>query len=710
MSILLRWRLAVCSLCLTAGVLLAGPQRSVLAQAPDDEDSGRPVVKKREDGAEKAKPDKKTAAKNPFPNRIPAAELDGGTEWLNSSGPLSLKDVRGKVVLLDFWTYCCINCMHVLPDLAYLEKKFDKELVVIGVHSAKFDNERETGNIRKAILRYEIAHPVVNDARMAIWKKFGVNSWPTLVLIDPEGYYCGYVSGEGNRDALEQVIEKVVAYHRGKGTLDETPVRFHLERLKQPDGPLRFPGKVLADTEGSRLFISDSNHNRIVITSLDGTLQDVIGTGQTGATDGPFSTARFDHPQGMCLVEETLYVADTENHLLRAIDLQQKTVSTFAGTGKQAHFRAPGGPLLKTSLNSPWDLTVVDGTMYIAMAGPHQIWSHKLGEATIQSYAGSGREDIRNGALKESAMAQPSGIVTDGDSLYVVDSEGSSVRRIATQNHLEEVDADKQVTTIVGSYDLPNGRCLFEFGDVDGIGDQARLQHPLGITIYLGKLLVADSYNHKIKLIDPVARTSETWLGTGKPGRDLKTVELSEPAGLAVSGSTLFIADTNNHRIVKVDLDTKEAAEFTVKGLKPPDPPKDEDEIEDAAGAVKIGKQTLKAGDKLRIEVRFELPEDYKLNTDLPAKFILKTDGSQKLFAADVLARRHPGIYETGKLVLEVPLAEKIGTAELTVSLSYGYCRNGNAGLCKLGTSTWRMSLDLTDDAKGRVLNLNARP
>ena len=184
---------------------------------------------------------------NPFPNRHPSPELDGGVEWLNTGGPISVKDLRGKVVLIDFWTFCCINCMHVLPDLAYLEKKYPRELVVIGVHSAKFDNEKETGNIRKAILRYEIEHPVVNDSEMIIWRKFGVNSWPSLVVLDPEGQYCGYVSGEGNRELLEGVIDRLIAYHKSKGTLDETPVRFDLERNRSKQSPLKFPGKILVD-------------------------------------------------------------------------------------------------------------------------------------------------------------------------------------------------------------------------------------------------------------------------------------------------------------------------------------------------------------------------------------------------------------------------------------------------------------------------------
>src|SRR5436190_5624880 len=215
---------------------------------------------------------------NPFPGRFAAPSLDGGVEWLNTSGPISLKDLRGKVVLLDFWTYCCINCMHVLPDLKYLEKKYDKQVVVIGVHAAKFANEKETENIRRAILRYEIEHPVINDANMVVARKYQFSSWPTLVLIDPEGNYVGSQPGEGNREIFDEVIGKMVAFHRAKGTLDESPVKFVLERQRAAATPLRFPGKLLADARNDRLYVSDSNHNRIVISTLSGQLVDVIGS------------------------------------------------------------------------------------------------------------------------------------------------------------------------------------------------------------------------------------------------------------------------------------------------------------------------------------------------------------------------------------------------------------------------------------------------
>ena len=283
-------------------------------------------------------------------------ELDGGIAWLNTAGPLRLKDLRGKIVVLDFWTLCCINCMHVLPDLAKLEKKYPNQLVVIGVHTAKFANERDSESIRKAILRYEISHPVVNDADQKIWQTYGARSWPTLCVIDPEGRFVGGISGEGHYDVLDRVIGELIEEHRKKKTLDEKPRRFELAQFQERgDSPLFFPGKVLADAASQRLFIADSTHHRIVITDLEGKKIAIAGLGEPGKKDGPFDQAQFDDPQGMALLGETLYVADRKNHQIRALDLKSQTVQTIAGTGEQGHDRQNGGPP-KARLNSPWDL------------------------------------------------------------------------------------------------------------------------------------------------------------------------------------------------------------------------------------------------------------------------------------------------------------------------------------------------------------------
>jgi thiol-disulfide isomerase/thioredoxin/sugar lactone lactonase YvrE len=647
---------------------------------------------------------------NPFPKRFPAPDFDGGAEWLNVAGEITLRDVRGKIVLLDFWTYCCINCMHVLPDLAYLEKKYPNEIVVIGVHSAKFDNEKDSANIRDAILRYEIEHPVINDNEMTVWRKFNVRAWPTLVLLDPEGQYCGYVSGEGNRELLETVIDKLVAYHRAKGTLDETPVSFHLEKEKAAPTPLRFPGKLLADETGNRLFISDSNHNRIVITNLAGKQLDVIGTGAVGRKDGGYAEATFDHPQGIALKDEVLYVADTENHLIRAIDLRAKTVSTIAGTGSQGHPRGMEGPALQTEIGSPWDLVFAGDLLYIAMAGPHQIWSLDLAKKTIAPFSGSSREDIVNGPHAEAALAQPSGICTDGKFLYVVDSEGSAVRKI-------DLDPQGRVETIVGTSDLPRGRSLFEFGDIDGEGSDARLQHPLGIVHHNGQLFVADSYNHKVKRVDPVKNTATSYLGSGKPGRTDDPPTLSEPAGLSIAGKTLYIADTNNHLIRTVDLESGKLTTLALDGVAPPTLPKPEAVTPTAKDAIPVPAQTVAVGDSLAFDIALQLPEGYKLNPLSPVFYTLTAEGEQPLVAADHLGSRAEidppkaaDAKEKNTVTIRVPAKNAAGQATFQLKVIYGYCREGKGGLCKLATAHWKIPVTTAPDAKGTTIPLEAPP
>ena len=555
------------------------------------------------------------AVEDPFPKAVTVPEgiFDGGAGWLNTAEALSMKDLKGKIVLVDFWTYCCINCMHVLPDLAWLEEKYANQLVVIGVHSAKFDNEKDEANIRNAIMRYEIKHPVVNDNEMLIWRKFGTRAWPTLALIDAEGRYIGSQGGEGNRELFDTVIGKLVEYHRARGTLDETPLSFRLESNNAQPTPLRYPGKVTADTAADRLFITDSNHNRIVITSVEGKLLDIIGSGRQGATDGDFASAEFNRPQGTALVDGQLYVADTENHLLRVIDLTARTVRTIAGTGKQGHPRQPVAETpLQTALNSPWSLAWAKGSLYIAMAGPHQVWVYRPASDQIAVYAGSGREDVINGSLSESAFAQPSEIVADaaGDFLYLVDSEGSAIRKVPT-------DPAGRVTTIAGTSELPRGQSLFAFGDVDGIGEEARFQHPLGIVLDGDSLIVADSYNHKLRKVNLQTQAVTTWLGSGQPGKSLEPPLLDEPGGLALGNGQLFIADTNNHRICVVDLQDSSVKELAIEGLTPPSPPAAKPMV-DTTEATQVEPQAFKVTAELMVSVKLNIPEGYKLNELAP--------------------------------------------------------------------------------------------
>src|SRR3954453_11182270 len=318
------------------------------------------------------------AAANPYPQRIPAPPLEGAV-WVNTTTPHTLAEFHGRFVLLDFWTFCCINCMHVLPELKKLEHAYPNELVVIGIHAPKFQSEHDTENIREAVLRYEIEHPVVNDSKMAIWNAYGAQSWPTLVLIDPAGDVVWAASGERTFQDIKDVIDRGLPFYRARGILKPGKRVEIVDASKLPATPLRFPGKILADEAGGRLFIADSNHNRAVVAKLDGKLETIIGKGTIGREDGSFGSCSFNHPQGMALVGNVLYVADTENHLIRKADLVTHRVVTVAGTGKQGnaaleivHPRAASsaaGKPTQIPISSPWALWAKDADLYIAMAG-----------------------------------------------------------------------------------------------------------------------------------------------------------------------------------------------------------------------------------------------------------------------------------------------------------------------------------------------------
>src|SRR5256886_6720780 len=410
--------------------------------------------------------------------------------------------------------------MHIIADLKNLEKKYPNYLVVIGVHSAKFQNEKDTENIRRSILRYEIEHPIVNDADFNIWNAYTVNAWPTRYLIDPAGYIIGRLSGEGGYEALDKAISDSIAEFRKRGELNEAPLKLVLEKAKVGDLPLAFPGKTPADAKRDRLFIADSDHNRIVIAKLDGTLLETIGTGTHGADDGSFDRATFFRPQGMTLDGDTLYVADTENHLIRAVDLKSKTVATVAGTGRQA--REPEvGMARATPLNSPWDLQLVGRTLYIAMAGPHQIWKLDLVSHEVSVFAGSGREGRHDSSLLKAEFAQPSGLATDGQTLYSADSEANIIRAI-------DLGPEGVVRTLAGGG-------LFEFGGKKGNGGNGRFQQPPRISLLQGHLLIADHYKYQNKLLAPKARSVNTFAGSGKPGQaDGALPSFYEPGGLTI--------------------------------------------------------------------------------------------------------------------------------------------------------------------------------
>ena len=444
--------------------------------------------------------------------------------------------------------------MHIFPQLRKLERKYASELVVVGVHSAKFPTEKETDSLVAAVRRCELEHPVINDAEFQVWQQYSCRAWPTLMFIDPAGNVIGKHEGELTFEQFDQLMSGMVAEFDEAGIIRRSPLPTTPPR--GPESALSFPGKVLADEAGGRLFIADTNHNRIIVSSLDGEVRQVIGTGEEALVDGPLAEAAFNHPQGMAIDGDLLYVADTENHAIRRIDFAFGQVTTLAGTGEQGYDRSGGRPGPTVSLSSPWDVTVYENVVYIAMAGIHQLWSLDLETGIVGPYAGSGREAITDGPMAASALAQPSGITHDGSRLYFADSETSAVR-------MADLDPKGSVRTLIGLG-------LFEFGDVDGDDFRVRLQHPIGITHHDGVLYVADTYNHKIKRVLPKTRSAFTVAGTGSPGHvdgPFAQARFSEPSGLSIAHGKMYIADTNNHAIRVADLESGEVSTLELTGL-----------------------------------------------------------------------------------------------------------------------------------------------
>jgi thiol-disulfide isomerase/thioredoxin len=625
---------------------------------------------------------------------ITAPDFPPGLEWLNTEKPYSIKDFRGKLVLIDFWTYCCINCIHIMPDLKKLEEKYKDELVVVGVHSAKFLTERGTESIRQSILKYEISHPVINDKDFEIWNEYTAKAWPTLVLVDPKGKVIGMTTGEGVFEEFDPVISAAMTQYESDGlALNRDPIKLSPEKDKTPKSLLSFPGKITSDTTNSRIFITDSNNNRIVVLMLskngtDAKVEEVIGTGSAGTVEGSFSEAMFNHPQGIAFSKDKLYIADTENHLIREVDLISKQVKTIAGLGYQSRERGfiSSANALETALNSPWDLTIIGDELYIAMAGMHQLWKLDLKTGKIGTYAGSSRENIVDGSFKESALAQPSGITTDGKKLFFADSEVSAIRTAGVSNK------NGKVTTIVGTG-------LFDFGDIDGTGDDAKLQHPLGVFYNPADELiyVADTYNSKIKTVNPVTRESKTYAGTGFSGtRDgsRESAQFNEPSGLTIINGKIYITDTNNNLLRAIDMATNEVK--TVKITNP-------DMLTSGMKSGMRKKTTeitalstveVKKGEN-RIKFNFTLPEGYHINPEaLPQVAVTSEDNIVENVEMEI---------NTKKPSFELPINLNGSNGKVLVEVLIYYCDTENQGICKYKDLYFEIPVSISNSGEDKI-------
>ncbi|MBI0294362.1 NHL domain-containing thioredoxin family protein [Streptomyces sp. PRKS01-29] len=506
--------------------------------------------------------------------RVRAPELIGRGGWLNTGGTdLTLTDLRGRIVILDFWTFCCVNCLHVLDELRELEEKHRDTVVIVGVHSPKFVHEAEHQAVVDAVERYEVHHPVLDDPELATWKQYAVRAWPTLVVIDPEGYVVAQHAGEGHAHALETLVGQLEAEHAAKGT------------LRRGDGPyvppepvpteLRFPGKALL-LPGGTFLVSDTTRHQLVELAADGeSVVRRIGAGERGLDDGTGERARFSEPQGLALLPDgTVAVADTVNHALRRFDPATGEVSTLAGTGRQWWQGSPtGGPAREVDLSSPWDVAWFADRLWIAMAGVHQLWTYDPESGTVRAAAGTTNEGLVDGPAGEAWFAQPSGLAASGDRLWIADSETSAVR------YVERDGEGFAVRTAVGTG-------LFDFGHRDGAADQALLQHPLGVTALPdGSVAIADTYNHALRRYDP---------GTGEVST--LATDLREPSGAVLADGDIVVVESARHRLTRLRL------------------PEEAVRVEAVAHRTQRAATDIAPG-TLRLDVVFQAPEGQKLDT-----------------------------------------------------------------------------------------------
>ena len=504
--------------------------------------------------------------------RVRASELVG-RGWLNTGGKtLTLADLRGKVAVLDFWTFCCINCLHVLDELRKLEEQHRDVLVVVGVHSPKFEHEADPDALAAAVERYEVHHPVLDDPDLVTWQAYTARAWPTLVVIDPEGYIVAQMAGEGHGSALAAIVRELIVEHEAKGTLHRGDGPY--VPPAPSSGTLRFPAKAVA-LPGGNLLVADAGHHSLAELAADGeTLVRRIGTGERGLADGGPDEARFSEPNGLCLVPDELraavgydvLVADTVNHALRGVRLADGAVTTVAGTGDQfmvggqENVDAPGAapqgfdvdaeyPAAHVRLSSPWDVawSAPLGAFVVAMAGNHTLWAFDPaahdGRGGVRLLAGTMNEGLEDGPGAGAWFAQPSGLAPSGDGgIWLADAETSALRRVLP------ADDGVEVRTVVG-------QGLFDFGHRDGAAGQALLQHPLGVAALPdGSAVVADTYNGALRRYDPM--TDEvTTLATG----------LAEPSDVLVevAGDTvrLLVVESAAHRLTRVALPASLAGE-----------------------------------------------------------------------------------------------------------------------------------------------------
>lgn len=585
----------------------------------------------------------------------------GKGAWLHVDRPLRFSDeLKGRVVLLAFWTTASISCTQSFPTLTALEARFrDRPFTLVGVHAGKFDAERDAALVRDAMARAGVSFPVVMDSHYFVWAAYGAKSWPTLALIDSEGFVVAMEAGEPDGRVLEFAISNLLDDGERRGVLAKSPPAWKVDPPPAPSSTLAFPAKVAA-LEGDRFAVSDTAHHRVLVFTTKGQLLHVVGSGRQGLVEGAFSSAAFNAPQGLAAQGEVLFVADSGNHVVRKVDLAQRTVSTLVGTGElgrgQRELKGPGPTI---ALRSPWDVAVAGDFLVIAAAGSNQLYRYALSKGTVEPWVGAGVEELTDGPQEKAAFARPSGLSVSGPYVLVADAGNSAVRQV----HV----ATGETTTLVGTG-------LFTFGDVDGSKADARLQFPLAVTALGDAVFVADSYNGKVKRVSKDGAVTSVASG------------LARPSGLTAVGNRLLVADTDAHRLVWV-----EPATGAVEPLPLADVPAPATGVERPAFALK--RATVKRGaGTVRLVV--PAPQNETFSEETPVLVETRPTGC---------SLRGPATWKVtaDEVQVELPV-DASGAAELVVEVDL-YSRPNGKEYTKLNRARLTVPIAVSDDASDVV-------
>jgi thiol-disulfide isomerase/thioredoxin len=586
-------------------------------------------------------------------------------EWLNSARKIEVDDLKNRVILVDFWTHACVNCLHMVPEIKKLEEQFGDRLTVIGVHSGKFDNEKSVESIKKAVLKYNIEHLVVNDADFKIWDSFGVKSWPTMILLNAKGQVVKKYEGEVAGKVIAKDVEKLVKKYSFQLNRNALPIV--LEKNKAVDHVLKFPSGIEFARNFSykniiktnALVVANTGKNSILVTSLNGDTLLEIGSETAGSEDGDIANASFDAPHGLLFKDNILYVADTGNHAVRKIDFKAGKVTTIAGTKNKGLAITNDGKALEANLSSPWDLEFFPDSNHIIISnsGTHQLLKLNIAGETISPFAGNGNEDLLDGKYPDNALAQPNGLSAFGGNLYFVDSETSALR---------VVDKSGMVKTLVG-------RGLFDFGHKNGAAKEALMQHPVALSADDTGVYIADTHNHVIRKFDlksgQLADFSGDLRGDGIGGR--KNTSYDEPEAMIAVLDKFYIADTNNGRVVELN---RGVGTSRVIDIIPPSKMPREGLLEYLPNLEKIPSVAVK--EQSEVKLNFEMKKGWKINESAPSFFNLVEVKNEK--EANLVASFDGEMIKSGSVVLPKLSKKRIYYLQGTVY----YCEDKTNALC----------------------------